>query len=159
MKSLGMIRRTFGRLSKEGFQILYKTYIRPHLENCAQVWSPYYKKTECLEKVQRRATKRVKGLENLQYEVRLKILNLFPLEYRRLRGNPIETNKILTEEESIDHTQFYIKSSITHLRGHSLKIYKQPSRTICRKEFFSQKRWKSGTGCRGHWSRQTRLGP
>jgi len=28
MKALGMIRRTFGSLSKEGFQILYSTYVR-----------------------------------------------------------------------------------------------------------------------------------
>jgi len=37
MKALGTIRRTFGSLSREGFQILYGTYVRPHLEYCTQV--------------------------------------------------------------------------------------------------------------------------
>jgi len=37
MKALGTIRRTFGSLSREGFQILYGTYVRWHLEYCTQV--------------------------------------------------------------------------------------------------------------------------
>jgi len=87
MKALGMIRRTFGSLSREGFQILYGTYVRPHLEYYAQVWTPYYKKDiSCLEKVQQRATKLVRNLKNLPYYDGLKQLNLYSLEHQRLHG-------------------------------------------------------------------------
>ena len=34
MQSLGLIKRTFTNLTKESFLILYKTYVRPHLEYC-----------------------------------------------------------------------------------------------------------------------------
>jgi len=69
MSVLGMVRRNFKRLDVEGFRVIYKGYIRPHLEYCIQAWSPFLVKDKLvLENVQLRATKLVRGLKNFSYE-------------------------------------------------------------------------------------------
>jgi len=74
---LGMVSRQFYNLDKTSFLILYKVFIRPHLEYAIQAWSPYLKKDiEYLEKVQRRATKLVKGIGSMSYAKRLDLLKL-----------------------------------------------------------------------------------
>jgi len=51
---LGMIHRHFKRLNKAQFLTIYKAYVRPHLEYCAQSWSPWLQKDlNCLKRVQR----------------------------------------------------------------------------------------------------------
>ena len=112
MRSLGLIKRTFKYLSLQSLPFLYKTYIRLHLEYCVPVWSPYLMgDMDELEKVQHRSTKFVREISCLPYEERLKILHLPSLCARRLRGDLIETFKILKAFTDTNPDIFFERNS------------------------------------------------
>ncbi len=65
---LYLITRSFTCLTKEIFLPLYRALVRPHLEYAK---CPYFKKDIYhLERIQRAATRWVKGLRDLSYEER-----------------------------------------------------------------------------------------
>ena len=55
-----------------------------------------------IERVHRRATIFPTGFEKLEYEERLRRLSLTTLQDRRMRGDLIETYKVLSNRVSID---------------------------------------------------------
>eukprot|EP00061_Rhincodon_typus_P005440 g24955.t1 len=64
---------------------LHKTLVRPLFKYCVQFWLPHYRKVvEALERVQKRFTRMLHGLEGMNYKERLDTIDLFSLERRRL---------------------------------------------------------------------------
>ena len=67
-------------------------------------------------------------------------LDLTTLQRRRIRGDLIETYKILSVKERISSVQFFKLSTNEHgLRAHNLKIFKQRSRLDVGRFFFSNR--------------------
>ena len=136
---LGMIRVSFACMNKTMFLNLYLALVRPLLEYCVQVWSPYKRKhIKLLERVQKRATKLVPQARNLSYDARLKFLGLTRLVDRRVRGDMIETYKIISGKEDVKLGSLF-KMATFRGRSHSRKIYRRGSRLNVRKHWFTQR--------------------
>ena len=104
---LSMIRRTF-TCKKKIILNMYKSLVRPHLEYCVQAWRPHLKKDiNCLEKVQKRATRMIEGYRGMNYDRRLKQTGLTTLETRRERADMLEVFKIMKGLEGVQEKDFF----------------------------------------------------
>ncbi len=68
------------------------------------------------ERVQRVATRQVRGLRHVPYEARLRQLNLFSLERGRLRADLILAFKIFKGEVDLNPSEFFLPPPQAGLR-------------------------------------------
>jgi len=102
----------------------FVVYVRPILEYNSVVWSPCLKcEKEEIEKVQRRFTKKLKGLKNVSYSDRLSRLGLPSLELRRLHLDLIFCYKRVFNLVSVNFSRFFEFSHVQKTRGHAYKLY------------------------------------
>ena len=93
---IGLICRAFRSRDMKFMIGMYVTFVRPILEYNCEIWNPLYLgDLDKIEKVQRRFTKRIKGLFHFYYEERLEICNLESLELRRIKRDLVLTYKII----------------------------------------------------------------
>ncbi len=83
-RMLFMIKRPFAEQSVSALASLYNTLVRPHFEYTMKACSPnVVADADCLEQIQRLATRLVKGFRQLPYEERLRQLGLHSATVRR----------------------------------------------------------------------------
>ena len=90
-----------------------------------------------IEKVQRRTTKCVLELVDLEYDYHRMALNLPSLSYRRHHADMLMVCNILHESVGLQPPMFFYQQISSITRGHNLKLFKpHAQKTVC-SNFFS----------------------
>ena len=117
---------------------MYKTYVRPILENGTQLWSPHQlKDIDVIEKVQRSYTKRFTRISHLSYNERLNALKLDSLERRRITSDLVLAFKIVHGYDSLPFDKFFTYDTYIGPRSHSKKLLLPFARTDTVKNSFA----------------------
>jgi hypothetical protein len=107
--------------------LLYRTLVRPILEYGNVSWCLITKEdSDALERIQRRATRMICGLTNMEYPQRLQVLNIPTLLFRRHRGDMIEIYKYLHHLQENPGNILELDNN-NRTRGHSFKLMKPRS--------------------------------
>ena len=100
----------------------FLVHVRPVAEYCSVIWSPCLKPIKSIEKVQRRFTKRLKGLKSMTYAQRLQYLSIPSLELRRLHLYLLFCYKIVFGLVDINFPDFFEFCPTNGTRGHAVHI-------------------------------------
>ena len=136
---LGMIKRSIVYKNQQVMLQLYKSLVRPLVEYCTVAWAPHYQKDKLqIEQVQRRFTRLIPKMKQLDYHTRLQLLGLWSLEERRIRADLIQVFKMLRGLSAPPFNQFFSLAG-DRTRNNGCKLVKPRCNLDIRKYFFTDR--------------------
>ncbi|KYO24502.1 hypothetical protein Y1Q_0002110 [Alligator mississippiensis] len=132
------IQRCISSRSKEVILPLYATLVRPQLEYCVQFWAPHFRRDVAnMERVQRRATRMIRGQQGRPYKERLRDLNLFSLHKRRLRGDQVAVYKLVKGDQQALGEFLFLRAIPGVARNNGHKVAEGSFRLDIRKRYIT----------------------
>ena len=123
-KATGVIRRAFRSRCKELMWPAFMHYVLPGLMYASQAWNPYLRiNIDGIERIQRRFTKIIHGMNEMPYANRMNELQTLSLENRRTYMDLITVYKLIHNLLSCNMSDVGIEltQSITRANGCRLK--------------------------------------
>jgi hypothetical protein len=137
-KTSACILRNFSIKERDFLKQMFTAFVRPKIEYATVVWSPWLKKDiNLIERVQRSYSFKIPGVRG-SYSERLQMLNLEPLQLRRLYTDLIEVFKIFHGISALHISDFFVTGN-NRTRGHRLKLLKKQVQCDERKYFFANR--------------------
>jgi hypothetical protein len=126
---------------------LFVLHIRPLMDYCSCVWNTgYIGDLRLLESVQRRWTKNVEGLADMDYASRLRHLGLFSIKGRLMRSDLIKCWKIVRQwNGEVDFGGIFQFAPDRRTRGHVYKLLMPACATDIKRRMF-------GARCVQQWN-------
>ena len=125
---------------------LFRSHIRPIIEYYSCLWhTRYLGDLRMLESVQRRWTKCIADMSNLDYRCRLRALNLFSVQGRLLRADMIQCWKMFHGKCAVNAADLFTLAPQAGTRGHRFKVCHSRPHTDVRQRSFSVR-------CVGFWN-------
>ena len=117
-------------MSQESLKQLYISLVRPHLEYACQVWDPHLSKDRnALEKVQKFACKLATSRWDSSYEELLDLLDLKPLQVRRVESKLGLMFKLVHNLCFFPNNSWSFRTSRSIRNSNSLKLLRPFART------------------------------
>jgi len=137
--TLGCIKSSMASRSREGILPLCSALVRPHLESCIQLWSPQHRKAmDLLERVQKRATRMIRGLEHLSYDKRLRV-GVVQLGEEKAPGRSYCGLSVLKGAYKKDGEKLFSRACGNRTKGNGFKLKEGRFLLDRRKKFFTTK--------------------
>ena len=135
---LGCIKRSVANRAREVILPLYSALVGLHLEYCIHMWSPQYRRdVDLLKCIQRMATQMIQRMEHIPYKERLRELELFSLERRRLWGDLRVAFQYLKGGYKKEGDRLFGRVCCGRTRGNSFKLKERRFGLGIRKLFFT----------------------
>ena len=136
-----------GSREREGTAPLCSALVRPHLDHRVQPGAPSTGGKQTVGAGPEEATKKLRGLEHLSCEERLREMGLFSLEKRRLKGDLAVAFQCLKGAYKQVGDRLFTQSDRDRTRANSIKVKEGGFRSDVRKKIFTQRAVKPWHSC------------
>ena len=125
-KAAYVIRKTFQTRNPNLLWPAFQCYVIPIIMYASPSWSPSLAKdAEIIERVQRRFTKCLRGMQNVSYKERLHTLNALTLKNRRILADMVLTYKCLHDRLNCSPADIGLAFSNFHCDNSHHRLYQR----------------------------------